>query len=141
MKHKEFTQRWVVNLMAGIDAHLDDETKLRLMESCGRACARGGVAAEAEACRGDLGKLLAKLKRWIGKENVRWEGDLVHLTYAKCFCHLVADGPATLPATYCLCSRGWVKEIFETVLEKPVDVELLDSIKRGGESCRFVVHL
>jgi hypothetical protein len=46
---KAFTQRWIKTLIEGIDAHLDEETQMRLMEACGRACARGGGSHRAGA--------------------------------------------------------------------------------------------
>lgn len=141
MSKKESTQRWVKNLIDSIDAHLDEETKIRVMESCGRACARGGAVDAAKACQGDLDKMLSTLKRWVGKENVRKDGNVVHVVYDKCLCHLVAGGPPRLPDTYCYCSRGWLKEMFELVVGKPVDVDLTESIKRGGQKCRFTIQL
>lgn len=141
MAQKKFTQRWVKNLMDSMDAHLDEEAKIALMESCGRACARVGPIRSAEACQGDLDRLLSTLGKWIGKGNVRRDGNVVHIVYTKCLCHLVAEGPPRLPHTYCYCSRGWLKEMFETVVGKPVDVDLINSIKRGGQQCSFTVQL
>ncbi len=141
MTQKKFTERWVTNLMQSIDAHLDEETKINLMESCGRACARESAIGAAEKCEGDLTKLLSTLEKWIGKGNVQRDGDVVRVIYPRCLCHLVAKGPPRLPDTYCYCSRGWLKEMFETVHGEPVEVELLESIKRGGEQCSFTVRL
>lgn len=141
MNQKEFTQRWVKNLIDSMDAHLNEEAKIRVMEACGRACARGGAIRAAKACQGDLDKMLSTLKRWVGKENVRKDEDVVYVVYTKCFCHLVADGPPRLADTYCYCSHGWLKEMFETVVGKPVNVDLTESIKRGGQSCRFAIQL
>jgi len=47
---KKITERWVQNLVASMDAHLDEQTKTALMESCGRACARGGAINSARKC-------------------------------------------------------------------------------------------
>lgn len=57
--HKEFTHRWVKNLIASMDLHLDEETKIRVMESCGRACAHSGPARVARECQGNLDDWLA----------------------------------------------------------------------------------
>jgi len=46
-----------------------------------------------------------------------------------------------LPASYCLCSVGWVLEMFEIVAQKPVRVDLVQSVKRGASSCKFLVRL
>jgi predicted hydrocarbon binding protein len=61
--------------------------------------------------------------------------------YSKCLCPLVQSGSETLSDTYCNCSRGWVKEMFEMVSGKPVEVTLTESIKRGAKACRFVVQV
>jgi hypothetical protein len=34
---------------------------------------------------------------------------------------------------------GLKQEVFETVLEKPVEVALIDSINRGAQTCRFTI--
>lgn len=141
MNRREFTERWVKNLIDSIDSQLDRKSKIRLMESCGRACARGGAIREAKACGDNLDKLLSKLKQWIGKENVRKDGKRVFLDYRKCLCQLVSEGSLKLSDTYCYCSVGWLKEMFEEVIGKPVKVDLKESIKSGGEMCRFVVRL
>jgi predicted hydrocarbon binding protein len=139
---KEFTQRWVKNLIESIDAHLDEETKIRLMESCGRACAREGPARVAKECQGNLDDWLATLAKWHGGEEcVQRDGDIVHRLCTECLCPLVKDGPARLPDTYCYCSVGWMKETFETVVGKPVHVDLIESIKRGAQRCRFAIQL
>lgn len=140
--YKEFTQRWVKNLIESIDTHLDEETKMRLMESCGRACARGGPIRAAKEHQGDLDNWLATLAKWHGGEEfIRRDGDVVYVICAECLCPLVKDGPPRLPDTYCYCSLGWMREMFGTVVEKPADVELVESIKRGGEKCRFIIRL
>jgi hypothetical protein len=135
-------QEWIKVLVENLDAQLDEKRRVALMEPCGRACARSGpVNTMAKPNIGNIDKFLETLRRAIGKDNVRKEGNTVFLTYSKCYCPVVASGPARLGNTYCNCSRGWVLEMFETVLRKRVAVELKGSIKRGDSSCKFVVHV
>ena len=142
MSYEEFTQRWVKNLMDSIDAQLDEETKRKLMESCGRACARGGPLRVARECQGDLDRWLATLARWHGgDEYVQREGNVVQVLCGECLCRLVREGPARLSNTYCYCSLGWVKETFEAVVGRSVDVTLAESVKRGDPRCRFTIQL
>ena len=56
-----------------------------------------------------------------------------------CLCSMVESKPAGLSPTYCLCSVGYVKELFEQTFGQPVDVELLDSVLYGGKRCKFKV--
>lgn len=136
----KFAQNWIENLMNNMDAQLDESTRIKLMEACGRACAQRSIN-EAKACQGDLDKFLAKMKEWLGEENVRKKENVVFVVYSKCLCTLVQAGPPKLSDTYCLCSRGWIKEMFETVVGKSVDVDLTESIKQGGKACRLTIIL
>ncbi len=142
LSQREFTHTWVKTLIESLDTHLDDETKIKVMESCGRVCARGGPAQAAQEYQGNLDGWLVTLRGWMGGEEfVQRNGDAVTVLCSECVCPLVKDGPARLPDTYCYCSRGWMKEVFGAVVSKPVEVDLLDSVKRGGQKCRFVIKL
>jgi len=142
MKQKlKFVHNWISNLMKNMDSHLDEETKIELMEECGRVCARNHTKKEALKFQGQLDGWLTKMKTWVGEENIQKEENLVHVFYSKCFCPIIQDSQPILADTYCNCSRGWLKENFETVLERPVKVKLEDSIMRGGKQCSFTVFL
>jgi predicted hydrocarbon binding protein len=134
-----FINDWISNLMENMDEHLDEEAKINLLEECGRTCAETHAKAEALKHAGDLEGWLGQFKKWVGSDNVQMEGNAVRITYNKCLCPLVQDRPPLMTATYCHCSRGWLKETFETVMEKPVDVKMEDSIMQGGKNCRFFV--
>ncbi len=136
-----FRQAWVTALMTNLDSQLDEPSRIKLMESCGRACARRGAAGQlTKAAGGDLDKLVTALGALLGKENAQRDGNTVRLRYTKCYCPLVGAGPERLSKTYCECSRGWALEVFGAALGKPVDVELLRSIKRGDSVCEFLVR-
>lgn len=139
--NQKFKEGWITSLMKNMDEQLDEETRVNLMEACGRACARRWAIRLAESCKGDVKKLLDTLAKHLGKENSYIEGNIIHLGYNKCLCHLVAEGPERLSNTYCNCSRGWALEMFETASGRPVKVELLRSIKRGHPSCQFLIVL
>ncbi len=130
---------WILDLVANAEAKLGKKETAVILESCGRSCARRGPIEAARKCQGDLDAFLKTMGGWIGAENVRREGSVVHLVYSKCYCPNV-EGVEKVPAVYCECSRGWVGEMFETVLGRKVEVELLSSVKRGDGECRLVVR-
>ena len=136
---KKFVHDWISNLMKNMDQQMGDKEKIRLLEECGRACAERHAKAEASKHKGNLDGWLGVLKKWVGQENVHREDNGVRVIYSKCLCPLVQDHPPLMSKTYCNCSRGWLKEVFETVVEKPVEVKLEDSIMKGGKQCRFTV--
>jgi len=138
---KKFKEEWVTTLMQNMETQLEPAKRIDLMEACGRACARrnGSFLKLAESCQEDVGKLVAKFAEFLGKEENYLQDGVVHLSYPKCYCELVADGPERLPEVYCHCSEGWIKEIFETAARKKVKVQTLQTVKRGAPSCKFLV--
>ncbi|MBU6998371.1 MAG: hypothetical protein HXS41_10915 [Theionarchaea archaeon] len=61
-----------------------------------------------------------------------------------CHCPRVRDAVQsgiTISPTYCYCGAGFYKGIWEYVLQKPVDVELLKSVLAGDECCEIAIHL
>ncbi len=135
----KFVHDWISNLMVNMDRQMEKGEKIRLLEECGRACAKRHAQKEALKSRGNVDAWLATMKKWVGENNVKKEGNAVRVIYSKCLCPLVQDGPSLKSDTYCNCSRGWLKEVFETVVEKPVEVKLEDSIMKGGQQCRFTI--
>ena len=111
------------------------------MQARGRSCARGGPVRRAQAHKGDVDGFVADTVKHAGPDAMRREGSLVKVLYPRCYCPLVSQGKQTLSPTYCECSIGWLKEMFETVSGKPVTVTALETVKRGGKVCRFEVKL
>ena len=140
-REQKFKEQWLEALFKNMDEHLDEESRVELMEACGRDCARRGAIGMATASKGDVDKLIASLARILKKENCYRQNNEVHLTYSRCYCELVSHGPDRLPNTYCECSKGWILEMFETVCKKPVKVEMLQTIKQGNSTCKFVVNI
>ena len=61
-----------------------------------------------------------------------------------CHCPRVRDilkTSETLSPTYCYCGAGFYKDIWEEILQKPVEVEVLETVLEGNEVCRFVIYL
>jgi hypothetical protein len=148
-----FAKGWVADFMTQMDARLDEETRRRVMEANGRACYIGGHGAVSPPDPPpDLDVWLAGFEKHVGKENLWREGDLVHFKYVAnprglrvadgyCLCPIVEDGPVTLSPTFCHCSVGYVGLIFEGGTGRRAQVTLLDSLRRGGKECHFVVRL
>lgn len=61
-----------------------------------------------------------------------------------CHCPRVRDVlkiKETISPTYCYCGAGFYKGIWEKILQKPVEVELLKSVLKGDDVCRIAVYL
>jgi hypothetical protein len=46
-----------------------------------------------------------------------------------------------LSKTYCHCSAGFYKKNFEEILQRPVDVEIVQTVLSGDDVCSFAIHL
>jgi predicted hydrocarbon binding protein len=142
---RELLTEWAAALLAGLDAEVDENTKTRVMEYCGRACAIAHESVEtANAIRREVGgidEVLEELNRVNGFWCGTWirEGDVIYSICADCGCPLVTEGLLEPSPVFCECSRGWVKAVFEEVFGGPVDVELEQAIGRGDPTCKFVV--
>lgn len=132
---------WISRLMKSMDGFLDEETKIRLMEECGRACAQSHTKKEALKFKGKLEGWLKRMKKMVGEKNVQREESSIRVTYSKCYCPVIREIQPFSSDAYCNCGQGWLKEIFETVVERPVEVKLEDSIVRGGRQCSFIISL
>lgn len=141
----ELMQKWLTELLAGLDEQVDEQTRRRLMETCGKVCARHhksievarSIKQESKNIDEFLEKINLQKDYWCGK----WirEGDVIYSVCHECGCPLVLAELVELSPTFCDCSRGWVKAVFEAALGKPVEVELTQAIGKGDKVCKFVV--
>jgi hypothetical protein len=64
--------------------------------------------------------------------------------YFYCHCpwarETIKSGNLTLATTFCNCSGGYHKKPWEVIFERPLEVEVLESVLLGDERCRFAVH-
>jgi predicted hydrocarbon binding protein len=61
-----------------------------------------------------------------------------------CHCPRVRDAlklGENLSATYCYCGAGFYRGIWEEILQRPVEVEVLESVLQGGDVCKIAIHL
>jgi predicted hydrocarbon binding protein len=54
---------------------------------------------------------------------------------------MVSKTKKRFSSTYCNCSRGYLLELFEQIFEKPVKVDLVESVIQGAKSCKFIIHI
>lgn len=128
---------------------VDLETRKKIMQSCGETCAgeelSGGgdlkiakKIAEEEVDEEEILKRANRELLWCGAWTRK--GNTIQAICTECGCPLVKNKVVNLTGTFCYCSRGWVKKIFETLLKKPVNVELRKSIGLGNKVCKFIVY-
>ncbi|MCU0286833.1 MAG: hypothetical protein MUF15_10585 [Acidobacteria bacterium] len=141
---KIFIQNWLSDLLDTMDKVLDEKTKIKLIEGCGRGCFNRHQFKKniAEKGKGNIDKLIEAYN-----ENFEiWrEGHDVHLRYGKvskaCYCPAAKSQPVKPNDLLCECTRMTHQSIFETALDREIKVEVLESLRRGGKTCHFLVQL
>lgn len=73
------------------------------------------------------------------------ETDPMLKRYYACHCpwarEAIRSGDVHLEEALCHCSGGFHKKPWEIIFERPLKVDVLESVLRGDKRCRFVIHL
>jgi predicted ArsR family transcriptional regulator len=137
------TEKWITALINGLDKNVDEKTLAKILEQCGRQCQSQSFIKSAKSLYGKS-KSTADFLDKLGKvyKHLHREGDKVYLVYPKCYCSQVNKIPkGKLSGTYCNCSRGWAKALFEGAMGRNVEVVKKKSIIDGDSECRFRIIL
>ncbi len=137
--------QWIKDMMLRLDEQVGEAVARRIMQDCGRHCIDQSVLEKARRLQRksmNLDDLLDRLNQaHIGGGKLQRTGNVIHAAYDRCYCGSVSKSPQQIPLIYCHCSCGWYQQLFETLLEKPVQVQLLDSIAHGALICQFAIHI
>jgi len=148
---------WVKRAMEKLDTLVDEKIRNEIMENCGYNCAKvhSAIMKRAKARRSrfkTMDEFLAaeQLKPAKGTRLLR-ERNVLYQFYTpqaftrpmRCYCSLLRGLPPEdrVSRTYCQCSKGFVKKFWETVLDRPVKVDLIQSAVTGADECKFAIHL
>ena len=141
---KEFTKNWMEDLFDSMYKELDEPTRVKVMAGCGRGCFRRFQFKQdiAKQGTGSVDKLLEAYKKNF---EVWRDGDLVHVRYGAvsklCYCPAARYHPTRPNDMHCECTRATHQTVFETALGRPIKMEIVESLRRGGQTCHFVAHV
>jgi len=148
---------WVKDAMRRLDALVDEKTRVQIMENCGYNCAdvNRRVIERAKVRRKKFRSIdefleAEERKPMVGTRLAR-EGKILYQFYTpraftrpmRCYCALLRGLPNNekVSATYCHCSKCFVKKFWENILERPVKVELMQSAVSGDSECKFAIYI
>ena len=128
---------WAQNICTDLEKEMDDETIKSIRMDC--------------ACGPDAGKINSLKKLYLSCSSMEafaekatsmkqgyemnYEGESLYLVYPECYCSCVKRVDKLLSKTWCYCTLGYAKKMFESIFDRPVEVELLGSIKMGDKRC------
>ena len=141
---RDFIVNWLSDLLRTIDTRLDDDTKRLLMAGCGRGCFDRHPFKKDIAAKGK-GSLERLTEAYRSNFEAWREGGLFHIRFGEvskgCYCPVARAIPPRPDDIHCECTRATHQAIFEEALGRPCAVEILETVRRGGKTCHFVVRL
>ena len=149
-KIKDMNRRlnWRVNhakgqlglLLSEIEDDIPLERREQILEKMGRNCV--GSLGWAEKYKNNPEGFFEHMKQHSG-ENITYDREkgLIRVVTRDRDCDCPIVDSSKTPAYYCHCSIGWQKQVYETILGKKIEVNLVESVLRGSSRCVFEVHV
>jgi len=127
---------WVKNTMKRLEDNFDKSTIKKIRMNC--QCGYG--MDEKLALLEELFDLSSSLEEFACHDKAKAAGLSFHngelyLQFPYCPCPMLADVDKLETNTWCQCTTGYSKVIFEKAFGCKVDVELIKSIKMGDDIC------
>lgn len=127
---------WVNAAMDRLEARFDEGSVKRIRMSC--QCGYG--MDEKLALVKELKAGASSLEEFANSEKAKaaglfCEGGELYLQFFFCPCPMLAEVQKLRSKTWCQCTAGYSKALFEKAFGCEFDVELLKSIKAGDDIC------
>jgi hypothetical protein len=132
----ESNAEWVNSTMRRLENKFDSETTKQIRMNC--QCGYG--IDEKLALLNELKAAASSLEEFAGSDKAKaagltCENGELFLRFLFCPCPMLADVDRLESKTWCQCTTGYSKVLFEKTFGCSVDVELLKSIKAGDDIC------
>jgi len=138
-----FVRRRYARLIGILSEKMDERSLDGILHELGAYCS--STDARLAQYRGDVEGYCAHLRQTASGDDVAVDRERGTITVtsplrADCFCPWISVENHT-PAVVCNCSLGWHQATWERVTGKKVQVELKESVLRGGKRCVFEVRI
>lgn len=128
---------WAESICEDLQNEFDENTiiKIRMDCACGPEMSKLNSLKKIYESSNDLDDFVAKLNNLNQGFTIKHENNFLLLIYPQCYCSCVERVDAPISKTWCYCTLGYTKKMFEHILGRIVEVELLESVKTGGSKC------
>ncbi len=134
---------WVDKLSALLESRFDENTVRDIREKC--YCNENGRLEDTAKYLKDLyishNKNLHSFVNALNENGACWyiKDNQLYTKMFACECPMLEKAKNTNSLTWCHCTAGYNKKLFEMVFESPVDVEIIHSIRQGFDFCLLKV--
>lgn len=138
----EHNPDWVKSTMDRLENGFDLETIKKIRMNC--QCGYG--MEEKLALVKELKAAAANIEEFASSEKAKAAGlfskdSELYLQFHFCPCPMLAEVDKLETSSWCQCTTGYSKVLFETAFACQADVELLKSIKMGDDACLMKITL
>lgn len=132
---------WIEDMLGAVKES-KDPTAVCMIECCGKACAARRNAEAvilqlkvgASECKTRVDYVAFLNKNMPITVTETEDGILIHFKKKECSCPIAAD-ISQYTDMLCECTKGYEKAIWSIFFGKPVEVEIIESLLRGGNDC------
>ena len=140
---------WWSSAVERLEKGAGTDKAIEIMKQCGQKCCGQGMRKTAKRLMGEsksMEEFLEKASTYEVKEGeieyTLKDVNTIIGIFNRCFCGQVKQTKRPFKnKTYCQCSAEFHKQFFQAALEKPIEVELTQSIISGAKACKFVIHI
>ena len=142
-KSADFSKKfkWAKNVCDFLEENYDDVTikAIRMDCACGPEHGKGAKIKALYEKEEDPYAFIEKTNKLNLGFTLEYDGASYYLIYPQCYCSCVKRSVEQLSKTWCYCTLGYSKRMFESIFNKEVQVELVSSIKMGDANCRIKI--
>jgi hypothetical protein len=166
---KSYRNEWIKTALERLDNLCDEQIRNQIMvETCPHVYPKTRIKLMRDEFErlGNIDELITLMREdtsWGGGSFYDYpfrERNMIHITkvpynpkayrkavtdeekrLAYCHCALVKRSEDPISPTFCCCSGGWVKQLWEGIFQQPVEVEMTESLLKGNDRCTHTVKI
>lgn len=137
--------KWVEKLSILLESRFDEKTVKTIRQEC--YCNENGrledTANELKQLYLFLEEDLHGFVNALNKRGADWfiKDNQLYTKMFSCECPMLEKAKISNSLTWCHCTAGYNKKLFEIVFDRPVGVEVLQSIRQGFDFCLIRITL
>ncbi|WP_100066156.1 DUF6144 family protein [Miniphocaeibacter massiliensis] len=141
------TQRaeWVEKLSVLLENRFDNNIVKLIRKGC--YCNENGklkdTAIYLKKIYLSVNKDLYKFVEILNENGAGWyiKGNFLYTKMFSCECPMLEESKISESLTWCHCTAGYNKKLFEIVFDKSVEVEILQSMRQGFDYCLIEIKV
>lgn len=135
---------WIETILKEVATSNKNEFRSLLDKTGENCCKIHGLIDKALEIRNsvedknDISTLIKSFnKKIFPSYEIKFDGKEILMDYkfGNCVCPIVTTGISTNPEL-CNCTKGFTKALFTALLDRKVQVELIETVLTGGKSCK-----